>query len=113
MFGYLNHVFLELHYRFHSTLIEASGLVISGYSFGDKGINSRLTDYMCLPVNRGEKKVVLIDPRPLEEVEQSARGAIAGKLMAWRDDGRLVHLRAGIESEDVTWARVSDELLSQ
>jgi len=107
MLDYLNHVFLELHYRFHRILADTTRLVVCGYGFGDKGINNRITDWMCLSTGQGDRKMVLIEPRALEDVQRRARGAIAGKLMAWKDEKRFVHLQSPIGNPDVTWERIS------
>jgi len=111
MLDYLNHVFLELHYRFHRTLAESTRLVVCGYGFGDKGINNRIVDWMCLSTGQGKRKLVLIEPRSLEQVRLSLRGAIAGKLMTWKDEGNFVHLQFPIQSSEVAWGQVSNELL--
>lgn len=110
---YLNHVFLELHYRFHRTLAQTTRLVICGYGFGDKGINHRIADWMCLSTRQGERKMILIEPRTLDEVRRSSRGAIGGKLMMWKDERRFVHLQFRIGSPDLTWERLSRELLGE
>lgn len=110
MFSYLNHVFLELHYRFHRALGETTRLVVSGYGFGDKGINSRITDWMCSACSSGERKMILIEPRSLTDVQQTARGAIAGKLMAWQNAGSFVHLECGIGTSNTSWRAISNEL---
>ena len=111
MFDYLNHVFLELHYRFHRTLAESARLVVCGYGFGDKGINNRIVDWMNLSTGQGGRKMVLIEPRPLEQVRLSSRGAIAAKLMTWNDEGRFVHLQFPIENPAVAWGQLSRQLL--
>lgn len=111
MFDYLNHVFLELHYRFHRTLAESARLVVCGYGFGDKGINNRIVDWMCLSTGQGKRKLILIEPRSLEAVRLSSRGAMAGKLMTWKAEGSFVHLKDQVE--DVTWDRLSEQLLRE
>ena len=110
MFSYLNPVFLELHYRFHRALGETTQLVIAGYGFGDKGINNRITDWMCSAGPNGARRMILIEPRSLNDVQQTARGAIAGKLRSWRDGGSLVHLECGIGCADANWEAISNEL---
>jgi len=111
MLDYLDHVFLELHYRFHRTLGETARLVVCGFGFGDKGINNRIVDWMCASTGQGTRKMVLLEPRSLEQVRLSSRGAIAGKLMTWKDEGSIVHLQFPIESPNAGWDRLSDELI--
>ena len=108
MSDYLNHVFLELHYRFHRALGETTRLVVSGYGFGDKGINNRITDWMCSTGSKGARKMVLIEPRSLDDLQQTARGAIAQKLKDWKESGSLVHLELGIDDAD--WQTISKKL---
>lgn len=112
MLAYLNHVFLELHCRLHRTLAETTRLVVCGYGFGDKGINNRIVDWICLPTGQGKRKMVLIEPRSIEDVRRSSRGAIAGKLVTWKDEGSFVHLQFPIGDSGVTWEKVSHELLN-
>lgn len=45
MLDYSSGIFLELHHRFRSTISEANQMVICGYSFGDKGINSEIIEW--------------------------------------------------------------------
>lgn len=110
MAGYLNHVFLELHYRFHRTLAESSRLVVCGYGFGDKGINNRITDWMCLSPESARRKMILIDPKSLEQIQEMSRGAIGAKLQSWLDAGRFVHLSVGLGSAELNWEKVSGHL---
>ena len=42
---YSQGIFRELHYRFRRTLHKADQLVVCGYSFGDKGINSEIIEW--------------------------------------------------------------------
>lgn len=110
MFSYLNHVFLELHYRFHRALGETSQLVVSGYGFGDKGINNRITDWMCSACSSVARKMILIEPRSLDNLQHTARGAIAGKLVSWQNAGSLIHLQCGIGTGDADWEVISNQL---
>jgi len=111
MLDYLNHVFLELHYRFHRALAHTTRLVVCGYGFGDKGINNRIADWMGFSAGQGKRKMILIEPRSLDEVRRSSRGVIGGRLMIWKDEGSFVHLQFPIGSPDLTWERLSRELL--
>lgn len=113
IFGYMNDVFLELHYRFYRALAETTRLVVCGYGFGDKGINNRIVEWLCLSAGQGRRKMLLIEPRSLEKVRISSRGAIAGKLMTWKGEGSFVHLQFPIESPEVAWRQVSTELLAE
>lgn len=113
MMEYLNHIFLELHYRFHRALADASHLVVCGYGFNDKGINNRITDWMCLSNDLVKRKMILIDPKSPEQFQETARGAVAAKVPFWKEFGRLIHLQFPLGDNELTWERVSAELLQK
>lgn len=69
---YSQGIFLELHYRFRATLKEADKLVVCGYSFGDKGINTEIIEWYF---SKPGRSFVIIHPDP-EDLFKNARGAI-------------------------------------
>ena len=73
---------LDIHYRFRKILEGSETLVVCGYSFGDKAINTRLIFWHNA---KRPRSIVVIDPRCRLEVIKSARFA-AGKLL-----GRSAH----------------------
>ena len=68
---------VDIHYRFRKTLEDSDTLVICGYSFGDKAINSQLISWRDAVRSRS---LVVLDRRGRSEVGQSARYA-ATKLL--------------------------------
>jgi hypothetical protein len=54
-------IFAELHRRFKESLCHTERLIISGYSFGDEGINNRIVDWL---VGNSKRKAIIIDPDP-------------------------------------------------
>ena len=74
---YSSGIFRELHHRFRSTIVKASTMVVCGYGFGDKGINSELIDW-CSPGRR----FVIIHPDP-DSLIANARGAIRKNWCEW------------------------------
>ena len=68
---------LDIHYRFRKILEGSETLVICGYSFGDKAINTQLIFWHN--ANR-PRSIVVVDPRCRLEVIKSARFA-AGALL--------------------------------
>lgn len=79
MFGYLSDVYIELNFRFYKTLLDFDFLVISGYSFNDKGINFYIRRFMNSSQN---KKAVIIDPNT-ENLKKNARGMISNNWDNW------------------------------
>ena len=68
---------LDIHYRFRKILEGSETLVVCGYSFGDKAINTQLIFWHDA---KRPRSIVVIDPRCRLEVIKSARFA-AGKLL--------------------------------
>lgn len=79
--------FLDLLCLFRARLQEANALVISGYGFGDKGINGVILEWLSHPDNR----TVWIEPR-LKAMLENARPAILALVRAHQRD-QLTTLR--------------------
>ena len=82
---YSSGIFRELHYRFRSTIRDARRLVICGYSFGDKGINGEIVDWVRgvdWVHEKEERRLVIIHPDPMDLVA-NARGAIQQIFDDW------------------------------
>ena len=69
---YSQGVFLDIHYHFKSAIHEADTMIICGYSFGDKGINSTIIKWYG---DKPKRKFVIIHPYPCQLIK-NARGAI-------------------------------------
>lgn len=101
MFEYVGRgIFTELHNRFYQGLARTKALVVSGYSFGDRGINTRIIEWVY---SSRDNRIVLIDPDP-NALRGRARGAISGKWESWVQARTLKILTGGIQ--DVTWQDV-------
>ena len=81
---YSTGVYLDLCYKFRETLRKTDKLVICGYSFGDKGINSELLYWFYEQQNR---QFIIIHPDPTE-LRKGARPAI--KRMLQRYDPKFI-----------------------
>ena len=73
--AYNSEIFLELHHRFHRALQdpECKNLVVCGYGFGDKGVNTRISEWRHRSY---ENRLLIIDPADATTICQKARGAI-------------------------------------
>lgn len=86
MFDYLTNIFIEIHYKFFNLLNSIDTLVISGYSFNDKGINFSIKKWMD---SDAFKKIILINPDP-EELRMNARGMIKNSWYPWENNKKLL-----------------------
>ena len=94
---YSQGIFRDLHHEFRSMLRKADQLVVCGYGFGDKGINSEVIDWYY--AKRG-RRFVVIHPEPRELVS-NARGAIRNKWKTWEDRGSITFLEKWLEKVDL------------
>lgn len=97
---YIKGIYLELFYRFHQTLNRHSYLIISGYSFSDKGINEKIIEWIYC----GNKKMIIIDP-----FVDSLKEKIPSSLFRiWNDKNRIILIQDYIEK--VSWSDINKAL---
>jgi hypothetical protein len=108
MIDYTDRVFLEMHYRFIRVLDETERLIVCGYGFGDKGVNKRITEWMCSSLSR---KMLIIDPKGPGQLNQSARPSVALKIKEWKRQRRWIHWSIGLNSAGISWDRIAKEFL--
>ena len=82
---YSSGIFRDLHYHFRSTLREASQIIICGYGFGDKGINSEIINWYDEEKGR---RLIIIHPNS-SNLKAAARGAIQKNWCTWINNGSL------------------------
>ena len=90
-------IFRELHWHFRLLLEKSDKLVVCGYSFGDKGINSEIVEWYY--AKRG-RRFLIIDPHP-DKLVENARGAISNKWSTWKKSGSLEVISKPLECVDV------------
>ena len=90
---YSRGIFLDLRYGFRSTLSKADQLVVCGYGFGDKGINSEIIRWYY--ETRG-RRLLVIDPN-CDEIISNARGAIRSKWNDWKKNGSIALITKRLE----------------
>ena len=73
---YARGIMVDIHYKLRTLLDSTDVLVICGYSFGDKAINNHIIDSRVV-----RRPIVVIDPRPREDVIRTARYA-AGRFLS-------------------------------
>ena len=101
MFDYTNNdIYFQLYHFFYKKLKIINTLIISGYSFGDKGINTRLHRWMELVT---ENQMIIIDPN-CDRLKNSARGIISLNWDGWVERKKLLPISKGIDS--IKWDEV-------
>lgn len=97
--AYPSGIYADQHARFHVSLRTADAVLVVGYGFRDRAINSRLIAWMTRP--RAIPRMVVVDPAAAE-MGQRAREAIALKWQGWYDTGAVVAV-ANRLGEDTPW----------
>lgn len=100
MLQYINDIYADLHYQFRYGLRESHHLFVCGYSFGDKGINTRIMEWMH---KNNDRVMIVAHPDPAD-LKLKARPGIARHWEAWEAQGRLHFLAKGIE--EVSWDEI-------
>lgn len=97
---YIKGIYLDLFYGFYKALNRHSYLIISGYSFSDKGINEKIIEW----IYSGNKKMIIIDP-----FVDSLKEKIPSSLFRiWNDKNKIVLIRDYIEK--VSWSDINKTL---
>lgn len=100
-------IFAFLNCQFHCSLRRTQYLVISGYGFGDKGINSAITNWIY---SSSDHRIIVIHHDPTQ-LMNNARAAIRHK---WRDlENRNVLKAIPKRIEEVDWQEIKDGLLEK
>ena len=94
----------QLQCLFSKFLENVKVLIISGYSFGDQGVNNRIIDWFC---GSRENKIVVIHLDP-DSLKSKARLAIARGWDRWLKSKSLIIIEKYIE--DVTWENIKSEI---
>lgn len=116
-YSYLNDPhFFELQNCFKTELDKSQKLIISGYSFNDKAINTRIAQWM----RKDASKVLLITPNEQAAID-GARRAIRNNVNVWKQQKKFVVFES--KFEEAPWEKIltqeicpdfwSDEVLSE
>ncbi len=111
MVEYLRSLFLELHFQFHRRLIQTNLMVVSGYGFGDDGVNMRIREWMH---SSKDRRMLVIDPNPArlrERFEVTLPDDLSemSDWGNWEIDKRLKVV--GQEIQKLTWDEIKKELI--
>jgi hypothetical protein len=98
MLQYTSRIYADLHCQFHYSLRHSQRLVICGYGFGDKGINTGIAEWID---SLSDHKIIMVEPNPAE-LKGRARPAI---VKYWDE---LTIIPKGIE--ETSWHEIRDRL---
>jgi hypothetical protein len=104
MLEYTGGVFLDLLYQLRHRLRLTTNLVVCGYGFADKGINTQLAEWIY---SNAANRICVIHPQP-NNLGNSARGAIKNKWEDWKKNRRLIVLPKRVEC--VTFEKICEAL---
>ncbi|MGA3288522.1 MAG: SIR2 family protein [Bacteroidota bacterium] len=76
-------IYWKIHGKFNNYLDETNILIVSGYSFNDKVINSRIGNWFV-----GNRKLIIIHPN-IDKMKEKARPLLRRKWDAWEKTGNL------------------------
>ncbi|OGU42160.1 MAG: hypothetical protein A2315_04015 [Ignavibacteria bacterium RIFOXYB2_FULL_35_12] len=99
--AYSRSINFDLQCLFAKQLSESDDLIISGYSFGDQGINSRIINWVLASRNR---RIFLIHKNP-DELIKNARPAIQTNFSFLNKNGNIFYIKEYID-ENTTWIRI-------
>jgi hypothetical protein len=105
---YANGIYADLFSQFRRNLRNADTLVVCGYGFGDKGVNSQINDWMCYSQM---KRMIIVHREPERLLEQS-RGLIKNNWAEWAKQSRVPVVERWIGDEDCTWDEIKKKLFS-
>jgi len=96
--------FSDVHSTFHRLMGRSQALVVSGYGFGDWGVNSQILQWLfsC------ERNVMVVIHREPGTLWSSARGEVAKKRQAFQETGQLKVIPKWFE--EVSWDEVRTEI---
>lgn len=104
MLHYTSVLYMSSVCEFFRSLNDISTLLVSGYSFGDKGINNIIINWLN---SIEENRMIIICPEP-EKTIQCARGAIQNNWSEWNRLHKIITIQSGIES--VQWLDLKKEI---
>lgn len=97
-------IFAEIFFRFHEALKSTDTVVMSGYGWGDRGVNTRLIDWLF---DDSKHRLVMLHENPDEFVERPT--PLTHRRDFLRDRGQLIEIKKWMK--DVSLAEL-DEVLA-
>lgn len=106
MLDYTTEVFALLQSEWFRSLYQSDILVVCGYGFNDKGVNTRIVEWFNFSV---DKILIVIDPS--EDIIQKARPALGGLLARAKTEPRIQIIQKPVQG--TSWREIRERILSQ
>ena len=103
--AYQTSIFPDQHFRFREALKETARLVVIGYGFSDKAINSRVIAWMA---SSPQHRLIVCHPDDAKLVK-NARDAIRNGWTGWQTEGRLNVIAAYVA--DLNYEAIAEHLV--
>lgn len=104
IYEYTESIFNDVYCQFRSLLNKSRNLVISGYGFGDKGVNTAILEWLY---KDRSNKIIVIHPEPDNLLQRTARLAIRKTYRGVAQDNfNTIPKRI----QDVTWEDIRARL---
>lgn len=98
---YTNRIFADLFCQFRCTLRKTNLLIVTGYGFGDQGIDSQIAEW----ANTSDKSIMVVIHKNPDDLKRGATGIIGNNWDKWLHEKKLLIVEKWIEntsSEDIT-----------
>ena len=93
LYSYNYGIFIDLLMLFYLKLQKSNTLIISGFGFGDYGINLRIIDWM---MKNQSNNIICIDPG-FDWIYEKSTGTYKRLFDEWADDKRLTIIKQRFE----------------
>lgn len=97
---YIESIYLDLFCLFYKTIYHHHTIIVVGYSFGDKGINEKLFDWVL----QENHKMIIIDPC-VENLKNKMWPVLNGE---WDKKEKIIPIQE--YSENITWDKIKEYL---
>ncbi len=104
IYEYTESIFSDIYYKFRSLLSKSKSLIVSGYSFGDKGVNTAILEWLY---KDRQHKIVVIHPDPENLLSHNARVAIR---KAYSGIAHNNFLTIPKYIQDTSWKEIKEKL---
>ena len=104
IYEYTESIFSDIYYQFRKLLSNTKHLVVSGYSFGDKGVNNAILEWLY---SDRENKIIVIHCEPNRLLSEVSRGAIR-KAYAGVAKENFITISKNIQ--DTSWKEIKTKI---